>query len=320
MNSNIARRASGGFSTFATIVGIACTVPGTSAAQDEGPVEKINAEAATAEITVTTVRGRIHVLMGSGGNITVLDGKDGKLLVDAGIAVSRKRIAEALQSTGSGSVRYLIDTHYHWDHTDGNEWVHAMGATIVAHENTLKRISVPTRVDDWKFTFPVYPDAARPTVFTGANKTLKFDGTTLKIHYYGPSHTDSDVWVYFVEPDVLSTGDTFWNGVYPFIDNENGGSIDGMIRAANANIERAGENTVVIPGHGPIGNRSQLIEFRNMLVGIRENVATLKARGLSRTEVIAARPTAAFDAKWGGFVLDGAFFTRIVYDGLASTN
>ena len=308
------RRARWSIAMCAAVFGMAFCA--STRAQDEGPVEKINAEAATAVITVTPLRGGLSVLMGSGGNITVLEGKDGKLMVDAGIAVSRKRIAEALGSTGPGAPKYLIDTHYHWDHTDGNAWVHGLGATIIAHENTLKRVMTATRVDDWKFTFPVYPVGGRPTQFTGAEKHLEFGGTKIQVKYYGPSHTDSDVWVYFEKPNVLSTGDTFWNGVYPFIDNENGGSIDGMIRAANANIARADADTIVVAGHGPVGNRAQLIEFRDMLVAIRKNVADLKNKGMSRDQVVAARPTAAFDAKWGGFVLDGAFFTRIVYDGL----
>ena len=308
------RRARWSIAMCAAVFGMAFCA--STRAQDEGPVEKINAEAATAVITVTPLRGGLSVLMGSGGNITVLEGKDGKLMVDAGIAVSRKRIAEALGSTGPGTPKYLIDTHYHWDHTDGNAWVHGLGATIIAHENTLKRVMTATRVDDWKFTFPVYPVGGRPTQFTGAEKHLEFGGTKIQVKYYGPSHTDSDVWVYFEKPNVLSTGDTFWNGVYPFIDNENGGSIDGMIRAANANIARADADTIVVAGHGPVGNRAQLIEFRDMLVAIRKNVADLKNKGMSRDQVVAARPTAAFDAKWGGFVLDGAFFTRIVYDGL----
>jgi glyoxylase-like metal-dependent hydrolase (beta-lactamase superfamily II) len=295
---------------------LTATDPTAAWGQDEGPVEKINAEAATASVSVTPVRGGVSVLMGSGGNVTVLTGTEGRLLVDAGIAVSRASMTEGLEKVGAGPIRYLIDTHYHWDHTDGNEWVHSLGATIIAHENTLKRVSTATRVDDWKFTFPVYPAAARPTVLTGASRTLKFDGTTLQMKYYGPAHTDSDIWVYFVEPDVLATGDTFWNGVYPFIDNENGGSIDGAIRAANMNIDRASAHTIIVPGHGPIGNRAQLIEFRDMLVAIRNNIATLKSRGMSVAAVTAARPTAAFDSRWGGFVIDPAFFTRLVYDGL----
>jgi glyoxylase-like metal-dependent hydrolase (beta-lactamase superfamily II) len=303
-------------STVACCILAVCVICGRVRAQDEGPVEKINAEAAKATINVTPLRGGLSVLMGSGGNITVLEGIDGKLLVDAGIAVSRKRIEAALQATGPGAVKYLINTHYHWDHTDGNAWVHGLGATIVAHENTLKHVSMATRVDDWNFTFPVYSPEGRPTELTGARRMMSFNGTKIDIKYYGPSHTDGDVSVYFVGPNVLSTGDTFWNGAYPFIDNEQGGSIDGMIRAADDNVARANTGTIVVPGHGPVGNRAQLVEFRDMLVEVRKNVAAFKARGMSRDEVIAARPTRGFDAKWGGFVLDGAFFTRLVYDGL----
>ncbi len=180
----------------------------------------------------------------------------------------------------------------------------------------MKRLSVETRVDDWEWTFPTSPVEARPTVLMKTSKTMTFHGTTLKLKYYGPCHTDSDISVYFVEPDVLATGDTFWNGYYPFIDNENGGSIDGMIRAAKANVENVTEHTIVVPGHGPLGSRRDLIAFRDMLVTIRGNVSRLKNEGKSREEIIASKPTADFDAKWGGFVLDGAFFTRIVYDGL----
>jgi len=280
------------------------------------PVIAINDEAKTVQVKPMPVRGGLFVLEGSGGNVTVLSAPNEKLMVDAGISYSKASMKIALTSISSAPPRYLINTHYHWDHTDGNEWVHQLGATIIAQENTLKRLSVDTRVDDWEWTFPTSPAAARPTVLMTTDKTMKFHGTTIKMKYYGPCHTDSDISVYFVEPDVLATGDTFWNGYYPFIDNENGGSIDGMIRAAKANVSNVREHTIVVPGHGPIGDRADLIAFQDMLVAIRENVAHLKSEGKSRDEIIALKPTAAFDAKWGGFVLDGAFFTRIVYDGL----
>jgi glyoxylase-like metal-dependent hydrolase (beta-lactamase superfamily II) len=280
------------------------------------PVIAINDEAKTVDIKPQSIRGGLFVLEGSGGNVTVLSAPNEKLMVDAGISYSKASMMRALSSISSAPPRYLIDTHYHWDHTDGNLWVHELGATIIAQENTLKRLSVDTRVDDWEWTFPTYPVEARPTVLMKTSKTVTFHGTTLKLDYYGPCHTDSDISVYFVEPDVLATGDTFWNGYYPFIDNENGGSIDGMIRAANANIDHVTEHTIVVPGHGPLGNRADLIAFRDMLVTIRENVARLKSEGKSRDEIISLKPTADFDAKWGGFVLNGAFFTRIVYDGL----
>jgi glyoxylase-like metal-dependent hydrolase (beta-lactamase superfamily II) len=280
------------------------------------PVIAINDEAKTVSVEPQSVRGGLFVLEGSGGNVTVLSAPDEKLMVDAGIAYSKESMMRALTSISSAPPRYLINTHYHWDHTDGNRWVHQLGATIIAQENTLKRLSVDTRVDDWEWTFPASPVDARPTILMKTSKTMTFHGTTLKLKYYGPCHTDSDISVYFVEPDVLATGDTFWNGYYPFIDNENGGSIDGMIRAASENVANVTDHTLVIPGHGPIGGRADLVAFRDMLVAIRENVARLKSEGKSRDEIVALKPTADFDAKWGGFVLDGAFFTRIVYDGL----
>ena len=280
------------------------------------PVIAINVEAKTVNVRPQAVRGGVFVLEGSGGNVTVLSAPHEKLLVDAGISYSKASMMRALSEISNAPPRYLINTHYHWDHTDGNQWVHGLGATIIAQENTLKRLSVDTRVDDWEWTFPTSPMDARPTVLMKTDKTLKFHGTTLKLQYYGPCHTDSDISVYFVEPDVLSTGDTFWNGYYPFIDNENGGSIDGMIRAAQANVARVTDRTLVIPGHGPVARRAELVAFRDMLVAVRGNVARLKSEGNSRDEIVALKPTADFDAKWGGFVLDGAFFTRIVYDGL----
>ena len=132
-----------------------------------------------------------------------------------------------------------------------------------------------------------------------------------------PAHTDGDLSVYFKEADVLVLGDTFWNGLYPFIDNQHGGSIEGMIMAVNASVNLAGDDTIIVPGHGPVGDRAQLKEFRDMLIAIRDEVAKLKRlEHKSLAEAVAAKPTAAYDANWGQFVIDPAFFTRLVYDGL----
>jgi glyoxylase-like metal-dependent hydrolase (beta-lactamase superfamily II) len=138
----------------------------------------------------------------------------------------------------------------------------------------------------------------------------------VRIRHYQHGHTDDDMSVYFAKANVLQTGDTFWNGMYPFIDYVTGGSIDGAIRAANANLAMAGNNTIVIPGHGPVGNRAQLIEFRDMLVAIRAKVAALKAKGNSLEQVLAAKPSASYDAKWGTSVINGALFTALVYRGV----
>jgi glyoxylase-like metal-dependent hydrolase (beta-lactamase superfamily II) len=172
------------------------------------------------------------------------------------------------------------------------------------------------QIADWSHTFEPASPEGRPTVIVQTDKTLEFGGENVAIKYYGfAAHTDGDLYVYFPKTDVLATGDTWWNGVYPFIDYVAGGSIDGMIRAANANIAIATDHTLIVPGHGPVGDRRQLVEYRDMLVAIRKNVAQLKAQGKSLAEVVAAKPTSAYDKKWGQFVIDPDFFTRLVYRG-----
>ena len=285
-------------------------------AQASGIVDMIRREAAKAKIAVHKLRGNVSVLEGSGGNIAVLTGQDGKLLVDAGITASKPRILEALNSLDAKPIKRLINTHWHFDHSDGNEWIHAEGATILAHENTRKRLDSGQRVADWNFNFPPAPAGALPSEVITADKTLHHSGMTLSLRVHPNAHTDGDIAVYFTEADILHTGDVWWNGIYPFIDYSTGGSIDGTIRAANAVIKMVSDQTIIVPGHGPTGNRAELIEFREMLVAIRANVAALKARGLSLEETIKARPTTVFDAKWGQFVIDPSLFTRLVYEGV----
>jgi glyoxylase-like metal-dependent hydrolase (beta-lactamase superfamily II) len=272
--------------------------------------------AAKDEIIVHPVRRNISVLEGSGGNIAVLTGKDGKLLVEAGFAVSRPRITSALTSINADPIKHLINTHWHTDHTDGNAWLHAAGAEITAHENTRKRLSVATRVEGWEWTFPAAPAGALPVNVFAAEHEMRRNDTRLTMKYYGPAHTDSDVWVIFTDADVVHVGDTWWNGVYPFIDYSTGGSIDGQIRAAEANLAAFTNKTIIIPGHGPVGDRSGVAEFRDMLVAIRQNVAALKKQGRSLNEIVAAKPTAAYDAKWGQFLITPAHFTGLVYQGV----
>jgi len=292
-----------------------CLMPRRLAAA-ESQVVTIRNAAARAKITVTKLRGNVSMLEGSGGNIAVLTGTDGKLLVDAGIPATRVRITEALAGLSNDPVKHLINTHWHFDHTDGNEWLHSIGAEITAHENTRKHLSKTTRVEDWNFTFPPAPSGALPTKIMTNDETVHLNGTTLALKYYPPAHTDSDISVEFTDADIVHVADTFWNGYYPFIDYSTGGSIDGMIHAAEANVARVSDKTIVIPGHGPVGNKSQLAGFRDMLVTIREKVAALKQQGKSRDEVIADKPTADYDAKWGGFVIDGDLFTKLVYAGV----
>lgn len=279
-------------------------------------VQTMLAAAASAKIKVLPVRRNISVLDGSGGNIAVLSGKDGKVLIDAGFTVTKSGIRSALASLGAEPVKHLINTHWHADHTDGNAWLHEEGATILAHENTRKRLSVPTRVEGWEHTFPAAPAGAIPSAVFRDRHQVRLNDTGLLLKYYGPAHTDSDISVRFTEADVLHVGDTWWNGIYPFIDYSTGGSIDGAIRAAEANVAAVTPRTIVIPGHGAPGGKSDLIAFRDMLVDIRAKVAALKKQGRSLDDVVAAKPTAAYDARWGQFLITPRFFTTLVYQGV----
>jgi glyoxylase-like metal-dependent hydrolase (beta-lactamase superfamily II) len=291
--------------------------PRQAFAEARGLVSLIKDSAAVSPIVTHRLRNNVSVLEGSGGNIAVLTGPDGKVLIDAGIGVSRPQITKALADLGADPVTHLINTHWHFDHADGNEWLHSIGAKIIAQENTRKHLSGVQRVEDWDYNFLPLSSGGIPSEVFAKEHRLKLNGSTIDLKYYSPAHTDSDISVTFAEADIVHVADTFWNGIYPFIDYSTGGSIDGMIAASDANLTATTNNTIIIPGHGhPVSNRAELKEFRDMLVAVRDNVAALKKQGRSRDEIVAARPTAAFDAKWGQFVIDPGFFTRLVYEGV----
>jgi glyoxylase-like metal-dependent hydrolase (beta-lactamase superfamily II) len=285
-------------------------------AESENIVLTARKRAETASITAQTLRGKVTALLGSGGNIGVLAGADGKLIIDSGYSTSRAKITEALTKLSADPIKHLVNTHWHFDHCDGNEWMHADGATILAHENTRKHLAGTTRVDAWDFTFPPSPAGALPGEVMDKEKTLRLNGETILLNYYGPSHTDGDISAYFADADILHCGDTWWNGHYPFIDYSTGGHINGMIKAAEANLARTSEKTIVIPGHGKIGGKAELKEYRDMLVTIRDRVAALKKDGKSLDEAIAAKVTAAYDPKWATSFTTGDVFTKLVYQGL----
>ena len=312
---NMSRRqffAAGGLTLAA-----ACSARINLMAETEGIVAGAFKEAATAKVTVQKLRRDVSVLLGPGGNIAVLTGPDGKLMIDAEIVSARPHVSEALASINADPVKQLINTHWHFDHAGGNEWIHEAGASILAHENTRKHLSRPTRVEgNFKYTFPAAPAGAIPSsVFTDEH-TLHANNTTLMLKHYQPAHTDSDISVHFAEADILHTGDTFWNRDYPFIDYWTGGSIDGQIRAAEANIARVTNKTIVIPGHGAVGGKADLILFRDVLVEIREKVAALKKQGMSLSDVASAKPGARYNAVWGNLFQGPNDFVALVYQGV----
>jgi len=291
--------------------------PHEAFAEARGIVSLIKDSAAVSPIVTHKLRRNISVLEGSGGNIAILTGPDGKVMIDAGIGVSRPQLTKALAELGPEPLAYLINTHWHFDHADGNEWLHAAGAKIIAQDNTRKHLVTVQRVEDWDYNFLPLASGGIPSETFTAERNLKLNGASIGLKYYGPAHTDSDISVTFAEANIVHVGDTFWNGIYPFIDYSTGGSINGTIAACDATLAATDNDTIIIPGHGKaVSNKAELRDFRDMLVAIRDNIARLKKEGRSRDETVAAKPTAAFDAKWGQFVIDPGFFTRLVYQGV----
>ena len=306
-------------STATTVAAAAGLAPRSLFAQEPQQPEmvvKARAGAADAKITTQKLRGNVSVLMGSGGNIAVLPGPEGKVLVDSGISTSQKHIQEALAAISADPIEHLINTHWHYDHTDGNLWMHAAGATILAHEKTRQRMSTPQTIELFHATFPAEPAGALPALSFSDEHTLQINDTSLHLEHYDPAHTDTDISVHFTDADVLHTGDTWFNGVYPFIDYSTGGHIDGMIRATSRTLGTGTTSTIVIPGHGPVGNKRDVAASLEVLSAIRDKVSGLKKEGKTIDEVIAAKPTAVFDEKWGKGFTTPEMFTRFVYQGV----
>jgi cyclase len=255
----------------------------------------------------------VYVITGSGGNVAVLDGPDGKVMVDSGFGTSEKQFRAALADIGSEPLRLLINTHWHFDHTDGNEWLHKAGATIVAHENTRLRLSTPQDIAAYHLHFDPSPAGALPQqTFLEENK-LYLNGEILALEHYRPAHTDSDIFVHFQHANVFHAGDIFFSGRYPMIDRSSGGSIAGMITAADRTLSIVDASTRIIPGHGSMTDRQGLQEYRDMLAEAQSRIAKLKQQGKTLDEAVAAKPTADLDPKWGKVGLAPDFFVTLVY-------
>jgi len=259
----------------------------------------------------------LAMLVGSGGNVGVSIGADGVLLVDDQYERMTDGIREAVRKLGGERVRFVLNTHWHGDHTGGNERWTGLGAAIVAHENVRLRMAS----DQWnplrQTTTKASPPAALPVITYADGIRLHLNGHEIDVIHVDPAHTDGDSIVVFRGDDVVHLGDTYFNGLYPYIDAASGGSLDGMIAAVDRSLALCGAKTRIIPGHGPLSNRAELETYRGMLAGVRDAVLEGIRAGRSLDEVVASRPTKPWDAKWGGGFLKPDVFVRIVYDSLS---
>jgi glyoxylase-like metal-dependent hydrolase (beta-lactamase superfamily II) len=254
----------------------------------------------------------LTLLAGPGGNVVVLHGADGLVVVDTFVAPAWPKFQESLKGLGA-PVKFVINTHWHFDHTDNNAPLRAGGATLVAHENTKRRMTQPHHLAVLELDCPPSPAAALPQrVFQDGYK-LETNGERLAVTHVPPAHTDGDVVVRFEQANVLHTGDVFFNGFYPFIDGSTGGRVDGVIEATGRLLSLADADTKIVPGHGPLGTKAQLAKYRDMVSQAAERVRKLKASGKSVDEAIAAKPFADLDAHWGKGRLNGDSFVKVVY-------
>ena len=263
----------------------------------------------------------LTLFRGPGGAVVVLNGPDGKFVVDSFVAPAWPRLKEALDRLDNGPVKYLINTHWHFDHTDNNAQLRAAGATILAHENSKQRMSeshdlpILVRAPDGELVglhFDPSPAEALPQqTFTDSYK-LQVNGETVALQHLAAAHTDSDIYVHFQEANVIQMADTFFNGMYPYMDPGTG-KITGMIAAANQILSLADHDTKIVAGHGPLGNKADLTRFRDMLITSHDRVRQLQSAGKSALEAVAEKPFADLEPAWGKGIINGDQWVQIVY-------
>ena len=267
----------------------------TAAAQDQ--------DFSKVEIRTTPLTDHVYMLMGAGGNLAVSAGDDAVFLVDDQFAPLTERIAAAIAKISPKPVKFVINTHWHFDHTGGNENLGKGGTLIFAHENVRRRMDSEQFIAFMNMKQPPSPRVALPVVTFTASMSFHLNGEEIRAIHVANAHTDGDAIIHFTGSDVIHMGDVFFNGMYPFIDASSGGSIDGMVAACDQGLALANDRTKIIPGHGPLGDRAQLREYRDMLATIAARIKPLVAAGRSVEQVVAAKPTAGFDEKFGkGFV------------------
>ncbi|MFI5182490.1 MAG: prolyl oligopeptidase family serine peptidase [Thermoanaerobaculia bacterium] len=265
------------------------------------------------EIKAEKVGEGVYMMTGAGGNLGVSAGEDGVVLIDDQFAPLSGKILAAIRMISEKPVRFVINTHLHGDHVSGNENLARGGVLIVAHENVRKRMSVEQVSEVFKRTTPAYPKVALPVVtFTDAI-TIHVNGDDLVAFHVPPAHTDGDTVIRFAKANVIQTGDLFFNGNYPVIDLESGGSVEGMIAAADRILALSDAKTKLIPGHGPVASPADLRTFREMLAGTYTTVKTLVQAGKTREEVLDAKPTAPWDEKWGKGFMKPDLFTTVLF-------
>ena len=268
------------------------------------------------EVKAEKVAEGVYMLTGAGGNIGLSIGKSGSLVIDDQYAPLSDKILAMIKTLTPDPVRFVVNTHWHGDHTGGNENLAKTGAVVVAHENVRKRMGSEQFISLFNQKVPASPEAALPVVTFAEGVSFHWNGDEVRAYHVAPAHTDGDTVVQFVKADVVHMGDCFFNGMYPFIDTSSGGKVDGVVAAADRVIAGVSDKTRIIPGHGPVASKADLQAYRDTLKAISDRVAKLKAEGKTKEAAVAAKPSAEFDAKWGQGFVKPDVFVGLVFDAL----
>ncbi len=298
----------------ATVARVAGTHVWAQAPPAADPLAQMRAQMGAVPIESTRLATNLVMLSGPGGNVAALHGPDGVTIVDTFVRPAWPGLKQALEALGGGPLTLAIDTHWHIDHTDNNEAVRQAGAAVLAHELTRARLTQTHNV--LGMTFPPASPASLPTQTFQDRHTVYANGETLQLSYVKPAHTDTDIAIMFANANVLHLGDLFFNGTYPFIDASTGGTITGMIAAADMALNLVNAQTRIIPGHGPMADKASLGTYRDVLVTVRDRVQKLKRSGQTLEQVVASKPTKDLDAAWGRGFMQPDFFVTIVYNTL----
>ncbi len=267
-------------------------------------------------IALIPVADGVYMLTGEGGNIGLSVGEDGVFAIDSQFAPLTEKIQAAIATISSEPIRFLLNTHWHFDHTGGNENFTNSGTVIVAHDNVRERMSRDQFIAALGMDIPSSPTAARPIVTFSDDITFHFNGETIHATHVDPAHTDGDSIVHFQSANVIHTGDVYFNGLYPFIDVSSGGGINGMIAAVDRVLELADDETQIIPGHGALSNKAELAEYRVMLVAVRVRMQAAIDTGASIEEILAMDLNADYDATLGNGFLTPEQFSQVLYTDL----
>lgn len=290
---------------------ICANAAGLSSAIAEQDFSKIQIK--TEKLSATT-----YMMTGEGGNLGLSVGEDAVFVIDDQFAPLTPKIKAAIARLTNKPIKFVLNTHWHFDHTGGNENMGKAGALIIAHENVRKRLSAEGFIKFFGKKTEAEPKVALPVITFTQDMTFHINGDEVYVYHIARAHTDGDAIVYFKNSDVIHMGDTFFNKMYPFIDTSSGGDVHGVIKAVDQVLTIAGNNTKIIPGHGPLANKADLQNYRDMLATLSSRISAQVKEGRTLEEVLASQPTAEFDEAWGKGFLTPTKWVEMMYENLGN--